>query len=69
MSAYLYGYFGCEEGIKNLISCSVGEIELISWFVSACFGARSFSGYRLPVSAWFLIDIGAKHIGSKRGVE
>lgn len=69
LGVFSYHYFSCQGNIKNLAPCSVGSIDLLPWLGVGMFWCPILFGLSLPISAFFLIDIGAKHIGSKRKVQ
>lgn len=69
LGVFSYHYFGCQGNIKNLAPCSAGGIDLLPWLGFGMFWSHILFWLSLPVSAFFLIDIGAKYIGSKRGVQ
>jgi hypothetical protein len=64
LAVWAYDYFGCQGNIKNLAPCYAGTINLLPWLGIGLFWFQILSYITVPVSAWFLINVGAKHIGS-----
>jgi hypothetical protein len=69
LGVFSYHHFECQGNIKNLAPCSVGGFDLLPWLGFGMFWSPILFWLSLPISAFFLIDTGAKHIGSKRGVQ
>ena len=69
LGIFSYHYFECQGNIKNLAPCYAGGFDLLPWLGFGMFWSPILFWLSLPVSAFFLIDTGAKHIGSKRGVQ
>lgn len=69
LGVFSYHQFGCQGNIKNLAPCSAWGIDLLPWLGFGMFWSPILFWLSLPVSAFFLIDIGARHIGSKRGAQ
>jgi hypothetical protein len=67
LGVFAYQHFNCQGNIKNLAPCTVGELDLLPWLAFGMFWSPILFWISLPVAAFFLIDVGAKHIGSKRG--
>ncbi|MNF56174.1 hypothetical protein D3C85_323620 [compost metagenome] len=68
LGVFAFHHFGCQGNIKNLAPCSLGGIDLLPWLAFGMFWSPILFWLSLPVSAFFLVDIGAKHLGSRRGV-
>ena len=68
LGVFFYHHFGCQGNIKNLAPCSIGSFDLLPWLGFGMFWSPILFCLSLPISVLLLIDIGAKHIGSKRGV-
>ncbi|AYN96969.1 hypothetical protein EAW52_25080 [Pseudomonas sp. LTJR-52] len=65
---FSYHHFGCQGNIKNLAPCSIAGFDLLPWLGFSMGWSAILFWLSLAISVFFLIDIGAKHIGSKRGV-
>jgi hypothetical protein len=66
LGIYSFEYFQCEGSLKNIVQCSDWGTDLMAWLVASMFWSPILLILSLPISAFFLIDTGAKHIGSKR---
>lgn len=64
LAVWAYGYFECQGNLKNLAPCSAGTIELLPWLGFGLFWCQILSYITVPVSAWLVINVGAKHIGA-----
>lgn len=68
LGVFAYNHFDCHGNIKGLAPCSAGTFDLLPWLGLSMFWSPILLWLSLPISAFFLIDAGAKHIGSRRGV-
>jgi hypothetical protein len=64
LAIWAYEYFDCQGNLKNLAPCSADTIELLPWLGIGLFWCQLLSYITVPVSAWLLFNVGAKHIGA-----
>jgi hypothetical protein len=69
LAVWAYGYFGCQGNLKSLAPCYAGSINLLPWLGIGIFWFQLLCFITVPISAWFLIQVGAKHIGSQNGAK
>ncbi len=66
LAAFFYGHFNCQGDLKSLAPCSAGGFDLQLFLGIGLFWGQLIFWLSLPVSAYFLISVGAKHVGSKQ---
>jgi len=67
LAVWAFGYLGCQGNIKELAPCHAGSFNLLPWLGIGLFWCPLLSFLTVPVSALFLIYVGATHIGSHNG--
>ncbi len=67
VGAFSFGHFECAGSLKNSnVQCAATSWDLNNWLTLSLFWCPILLAITLPISAFFLIDTGARHIGSKR---
>ncbi|WP_044873494.1 hypothetical protein [Pseudomonas sp. LFM046] len=60
-----YDHFGCQGGAKNVHACYANGIDVTALVGHGMFLMIPFIFFAAPMSLWFLLNTGAKHIGQR----